>query len=521
MAGLLAASVSLAAVLALAAGCNSGLGVNRADARKGGSVLVGLSRAPDSLDPAVARSPEALQALWLAYTPPLTYRHAGGARGTQIVPGLAERMPEASADAKSFRFTFRKGLRYSDGRPLLAGDFERAISRALTLSPVARRELSGVVGVAGAGRRGDPSEGIEGIVTDERTRTVRIELSAPDPGFARLLASTWAAPVPPGTPARDLSSSPPAGIGPYRPQGSSPGRAYVLSRRRDFRLANVPAGNVDSLTGTVIREPARRTSQTLRGRLDLTEGEPPAPRLPQIRSEDKQRYREFPTLAARFVSFDLARRPFRDQDVRRAVSFAFDLQTLVRLEEGFLRPTCNLIPPQVPGFAPLDPCPYGSREGDADLVRAAQLVRRSRGRKTRVIVDGGRGPRSGALARYGTQTLRKIGLRARPARTTSEARRAQLTFVERRPAQPAPARYIDAVDDAGVRSDAGALERDGTASDTDPRWAGLDSRAVKAALVTPLGVATTGVLLSERLDADNCLTYHPRFGTDLSALCLR
>ncbi|MEJ7715487.1 MAG: ABC transporter substrate-binding protein [Thermoleophilaceae bacterium] len=194
---LLAAVVFALAVLA--AGCSSGISGDRVDARKGGSVLVGLPSEPDSLDPAVATGPEALQALWLAYTPPLTYRHAGGARGTGIVPGLAERMPEASGGDTTFRFTFRDGLRYSDGRPLLAGDFERAITRALVLSPVARRELAGVVGVSGAARRGQ-SEGVEGIVTDERTRTVRIELAAPDPGFPRVLASTWAAPVPPGPP---------------------------------------------------------------------------------------------------------------------------------------------------------------------------------------------------------------------------------------------------------------------------------------------------------------------------------
>ncbi|MGI8749285.1 MAG: ABC transporter substrate-binding protein [Thermoleophilaceae bacterium] len=498
-------AVVLVALTVLAAGCNSGIGGDRADARKGGSVLVGLPSGPDSLDPAVARSPEALQALWLAYTPPLTYRRAGGARGTEIVPGLAERMPEASAGDTTFRFTFRKGLHYPDGRPLLAGDFERAIGRARALNPPARRELSGV----------------EDIVADERTRTVRIELAAPDPAFPRLLASTWATPVGPGPPARDISSSPPAGIGPYRLKGSSRGRAYVLSRRRDFRLANVPAGNVDSIAGVVVRDSSRRTNQTLRGRLDLTQGEPPTSRLPEIRSEDKRRYREFPTLSERFVSFDLARRPFRDQDLRRAVSFALDLQTLVRLEEGFLSPSCNLIPPQVPGYARLDPCPYGPREGDADLVRAEQLVRGSRDRKVEVIVDGGPGPRSEALARYGVGTLRKIGLRARRARTERDSSRAQLRFAEVRPALPGPAGYIGAVDDAGIRSDAGATQRDGTVAETVARWADLDKRVVGGGLVAPYGVATTGVLLSERLDAANCLRFHPVYGADLSALCLR
>ena len=55
-------AVACAAALLLG-GCNSGITGDRGDARKGGSVLVGLSVAPDSLDPALASSPEALQAL--------------------------------------------------------------------------------------------------------------------------------------------------------------------------------------------------------------------------------------------------------------------------------------------------------------------------------------------------------------------------------------------------------------------------------------------------------------------------
>ncbi len=497
------------------AGCNSGLSGDRADARKGGSVLVGLAKAPASLDPAVAADQTALQAVRLAYTPPLTYRHAGGGRGTEIVPALAEGMPTVSADYRTVRFTFRRGLRYSDGRRLQAGDFELAIRRALVLNPRARRALAGVVGVR------DARHDVAGITTDQRTRTVRIDLAAPDPNFTSVLASTWAAPVSSGTPTRDLSSAPPAGIGPYRAVRRRRGQVYAFSRRRGFRLANVPAGNVDSVSAVVVPERARRTALALRGRLDLSEGEPPAPRLPQIRSEEKQRYREFPTLASRFVSFDLGRRPFGDQDIRRAVAFALDLQAVARAEEGFINPACNLIPPHVPGYVPADPCPYGPRENDADLVRAAQLVRGSPARKARVVVDGGPGPRAGVLARYGVQTLRKIGLRARVARTPAQARRAQLTFAERDPGTPEPGRYLGVVDDAGVRSDAGALERDAPLARSAPRWAALDRRVVQGALVAPLGVATTGVLLSERLDADNCLTYNPLYGTDLAALCLR
>jgi len=498
-----AALLALACVLGVATGCDGGITGDRGDAREGGSVLVGLAERPDSLDPALARSPVALQALWLAYTPPMTYRRAEDAQGTQLAPGLAESAPEADDQNREFTFTLRKNLSYSDGRPVLAGDVDRAIRRSRALNPDARRALAG----------------IEDVAADERKREVRITLSVPDPEFPDLLTTLWTAPVPPGTPTRDLTRTPVAGVGPYRLEAPTRGRAYVLTRRRGFRLSGVPAGNVDSVAGTVVRDNARRTSQTLSGLLDVTQGEPPVQRLPQIRSEYKSRYREFPTLTSRYVAFNLDRPPFTDQDARRAVAFALDLRALTRLEDGFLSPTCNAIPPQVPGYVELDPCPYGARDGDPDLVRAERLVRGSSDRDARVLVDGGEGPRADPLARYGVEVLKKIGLRARRARTERDRLRAHLRFEEVTPSLPVPARYLDVVTDSGVHSEVGALERD---ADTpkSPRWAALDRDVVEGALIAPFGLRTTGVLLSERLDADQCLRFHPVYGLDFSSLCL-
>ncbi len=140
------------------------------------------------------------------------------------------------------------------------------------------------------------------------------------------------------------------------------------------------------------------------------------------------------------------------------------------------------------GFVELDPCPYGTREGDSDLVRAEQLVRGSRQRNVRVLVDGGTGPRADALARYGVDTLRKIGLRARLARTPRERRRAQLGFADITPSRPVPSPYLSVVSDVGVRSDVGALERD-EQTPKAARWAALDRDVVEGALIAPYGLA--------------------------------
>lgn len=494
------------AALALAAvvpGCNSGDDRAGGSGREGGSVVIGLAAAPDSMDPAVASSPEALQAVWLAHTPPLTYGRREGGAGTALVPGLAEKVPEPSEDGLAWEFTLRKGLRYSDGREVRPSDFERGIRRALALNPSARRALSRV----------------EGISADRRTRRVRIDLERPDPLLPYALASTWASPVPAGTPSRELPAVP--GVGPYVVGRRERGTAYVLTRRRSFDLPGIPRGNVDLIAARVVPTAAARTTAAIAGELDAVQGEPPTTLLPEIRSKYKDRYSEHRTLSARYAQLDLGRRPFRDEDVRRAVSFALDERTLVRLEDGFLSPSCNMIPPAVAGYEAADPCPYGERDGNADLVEARDLVEASLDADARVLVDGGDGPRADALARYGVETLDKIGLRARAARTPAERERAQLRFASRLPAIPHPAGYLELPDDPLIGSRVGLLELAGPPAKEAGRWAELDREIVSEALLAPYGVSTTGTLLSERLDAENCLRFHPVHGLDLSSLCVR
>jgi ABC-type transport system substrate-binding protein len=299
------------------------------------------------------------------------------------------------------------------------------------------------------------------------------------------------------------------------------GDLYVLKRRRNFELAGVPGGKVDLISARSIRGAARRAAAVIAGRADVVQETPPLSLLPEIRSKYADRYEEHATLAARYLRFDLRRRPFRDKDVRRAVSFALDERTLARLEDGFLSPSCNLLPPQVPGSEPPDPCPYGERQGNADLIRARKLVEESPGREARVLVDGGDGPRAPVLARYGANTLDKIGLRARPARNRRERRRAQLRFSTELPPLPHPAFYFRAIDEALLGSRVALLELEAPPGKVAGRWAELDHQVVERALLAPFGVATVGVLLSERLDAANCARFHPVHGIDLSSLCLR
>lgn len=468
----------------------------------------------------MASDPVALQALWLVHTPPLTYARAEGGAGTQVVPGLAVGAPEVSSDARTFTFVFRGGLRYSDGRPLRAGDFERAVKRALRLNPDGLELFGNIEGAARYSRELLSAGDLPGVSADDRTGAVRVSLSTPEPGFAFALASPLAAPVPAGTEARDLSERPPPGIGPYRLARPREGTAFVLERRARFALPEVPAGNVDEIAG-VVQDPAGATRAAIDGFTDVVQGRPPRDLLPGVRSEFKSRYAEHATLAVEQFVMDPERPPFDEQDTRRAVAFALDEAALARLRDNFSEPACNVLAPAVAGYERLDPCPFGEREENSDLVRARALVEDAPDPSPTVLVAAG--PELGAAPAQGylVATLRKIGLRARPALTSREREQAQVSVVRSLPAAPHPARYLEAVTQPVLETRASLLELEGDPAEHAVDWAALDREAVEGATVAPYGVETTGVLLSERMDAENCARFHPVFGLDWSSLCVR
>jgi len=511
-----AAGAALTALALTVAGCSSDA-EPRGDAREGGSIVVAEAVAPDSLDPALASSPAARRTAWLAYTPPLTYGRVEGKGGTELVPALTEQLPEASDDGRTYTFVLRPGLRYANGVPLRAGDFERAVARSLRLNPRAAAAFGDIVGARAYAASKDSDVDIEGMVADERERSVRIELETPDRLFPYALATTLAAPVPIGTPLRDLSEDPPPGIGPYRVSQVRRSGDVVLERRPDWRLAGVPAGNAQEIVTRTIPDRAERVRAVLDGRADLVEGESPLRMLPDIRSKYKDRYEEYPTLRSLYVAIHARRAPFRDADVRRALAFALDSGTLARTYDGFLEPSCNVLPPEVAGYHRLDPCPYGERVGNADLVEASRLVEEAEAGGVPVTVADGRDRRGRRIARYLAGTLRKIGLRAR----VTPAPGAQVAFRIANPVVPHPSGYLRAVDDPVLRARVDLLEQEADATDAEQEWADVDAEVVKRAYVAPYGVATAGVLASRRLDMENCGRFHPVVGMDYSSVCVR
>ena len=495
----MACPVLLAAVLGLA-GCMGG-GEESGSARDGGSIGVGVSALPKTLDPALATEPEELQLLWLVHTPLLTYRRASGRDGTQLVPGLAEDMPKVSEDGLTYRLSLRPGLTYSNGAPVRPGDFERAVDRVRALhSPLARLY-----------------EDIVTIEANPKTGAIAVTLAQPDPSFPYLLALPAGAPVPRGTPEKDLSSRPPPGVGPYRLMRSE--SRVALLRTRGFVLSGVSAGHVDRITLLRPRPPRQQVQAVVTGRLDVMQEQAPVDLLPEVRSKYGARYREDTTATTVALVPDTGAPPFDDPAVRRAVGVSLDPPTLVRLYVGLLEPSCNLLPAVVRGYRRLDPCPIGDLDEPPDLPKAKQQVddAGAAGASVRVVADPGV-PR--AVERNIVGTLRKIGLAASTGRSGATLRVQRVT-----PLLAHPAAFVEPVAGAVFDTDLRGVIEDATlpesAAEGDDAWAAADRIIVESGYAAPLGSERRPAFLSERLDIQNCFRFQPVFGLDLSSLCIR
>jgi peptide/nickel transport system substrate-binding protein len=510
-------------------------------------ITVAASEQLGPIDPALGASAGATEATWLVYTPLLTYRHAEGPDGTTVAPGLAQDTPVISADGRDYRLTLRAGLQYSDGTPVRASDFEHEIERVLALRSPGSGLFTGIEGARAYADAGRPDGDITGITANDRTGDIRIRLTQPDGTFQNALATTFSAPVPATTPFADRSGSPPPGVGLYRIARSVPGREFVLERNRRFDLSEFPQPNLDTITFRVVGSPQHQTAEVSAGRIDYMQDTPPPALLPRVRADHGDRFREFATGSLAYFFLNPAKAPFDRIEVRRAVNLAVDRREVVRLLGGLLEPACNALPPTVPGYRRIDPCPYGKPAGPPDLTAARGLVARAGARGADVVVWGPRDGGSGAaITNYYASALRGIGLRARArlvdfasyARTVGDvATGAQTGFANFQEDLPHPADFLrqfsgaaitpvgsvnlGRVNDSEITS---AIERLRQVPDprrVEAQWAAVDRTLAQRAYLVPLGYLKRTTFVSDRVKLDGCALVHPVYGNDLSSFCGR
>jgi peptide/nickel transport system substrate-binding protein len=406
--GKLARGAVLACAVVAIAAAISGCGGSSQRGPGPESVLRGTTASfPDYLDPALSLSIEGWSAMWNTYLPLLTYRHAPGRAGTDLIPGLARSLPRITDHGRTYTLFLRNGLRYSDGEPVRASDFTHSLERLLTMNSGGSALFEDIVGV----RRfmHVKKGGIEGVHTDDHSGRITIRLREPSGTFVYALATLYAAPLPADTPDEDLSAHPPPASGPYEIVSSRPGRGWEYVRNPEWSkvdgeaMPQLPSGHFDRIEVRVMRNPETQVNEVEHGESDWMVDPPPADRLAELRRRPGgTRLRAFPQASAFYFWMNTTQAPFHDVRVRRAVNYAIDPAALDRIYGGTMSPLQQVLPAAMPGHRTIHPYPH-------DMARAKALIAAADPRERHVTVWTDNYPPNLEAGEYYEGVLRELG----------------------------------------------------------------------------------------------------------------
>ncbi len=411
---------SVIAVLVLAAVAAIGLAScgssSSSEGKEGGTLKGAYASFPDYLDPALSYTAEGWTAMYDTYLPLLTYKHASGAEGSEVVPGLAKEVPTTknggiTNGGKTYTLFLRKGLKYSDGKPIKASDFPYSVERMFKLNSPGSPFYTSIVGAEKFAET--KSGGISGIKADDKTGEIKIELEKPRGTFLNELGLLFVALLPKGTPEHNLTATPPPASGPYMITKSEPGRGWSYARNPSWAKTNaklipeVPSGHVDKIDISVIRNNSTEVNEIERGKIDWMQNPPP----PDLYSKVKEKYegsqlRVEPTVSTYYFWMNMQKPPFNDPKVRQAVNYALNSEAFERIYSGQLKGLHQILPPGMPGHKPFNLYPY-------NMAKARQLIKEANPSDRNITVWADDEPENAEATQYYQNVLTELGFHAK------------------------------------------------------------------------------------------------------------
>ena len=388
----------------------SGVGADH----RGGTLVMRVTGPIDQINPELCcELPPNVRIL--SYDSLLAYSKSPASPDT-LVPDLALAIPAAQTGGLSYTFRLRPDVRYWTGTPVRASDFRRGLERAAQNSSTLAAYIGALPGALACPYR--PRCDLQAaVLTNDRTGTITLRLSHPDPDLLSALGLPYFAPAPAGGGIRP-------GTGPYRVARFVPGQLIDYKRNRYFHEwapAAQPAGYPDRIlvysNGTASADIAAVRS----GRADYTFDTPTPGQLKDIELRSPGLLHTEPLPDTDFLYLNTHAAPFNDVRVRQALNFAVNRNSIAGLYGGLnaATPTCQIIPATIPGHVPYcpytrDPSPSG-RWTAPNLPRARQLIAASgtRGEAVTVLTQAPSGPWDEPTARYIVGLLSQLGYHTR------------------------------------------------------------------------------------------------------------
>ena len=250
------------------------------------------------------------------------------------IPDLAEKF-EASADAKVWTFTLKKGLVFSDGKPLTAKDvvftFERAIDKRSGSYWSSR--LSIIDGApAYAIQKADTITGLE--TPDEYT--IKMTLTTPDAVWTQTISDFAGLGI---LPSHILKDTPPDQMAKssfaFAPTPSAGAFVFAdwkadqyLEIKRNDSYTGGPKAKLDRIFCKVLTQQDVGLAQLEKGELDVMVV--PVTEADRLRKNASLTVTSTPAPSVSFLALNIDRPFFKDKRVRQAMMYALDREAMAK-----------------------------------------------------------------------------------------------------------------------------------------------------------------------------------------------
>jgi peptide/nickel transport system substrate-binding protein len=521
-------------------GTSTGASTGTSGGKNGGTVTIVSGTPPQSADPGLDFTTQGNELESVIDTPLLTFkRGVEGAGGSTIIPALATALPVASNGGKTYTFTLRSGLHYSDGTAIKASDVITAVERDLKIPWQAASFLSGYIKGADAYAKGK-AKSVSGISADDSSGKITVNLVAPFSPIVDIFALPGTAPVPSNTPAKNLASKGTLGDGPYMWSKIDPEHSYTLVQNPKFDVPGLPKGHAATIVYNVNSNVLANAEQVLNNQADVFDpGDTLPPSILQkIKTSATGRYKTVPLNSSWYFWFGVQKPPFNNIYAREAVLAAMDDRALSRLDSGFMTPDCHMIPFGIPGHSSPSNCPFHNPNGPPNLTLAKQLMAKSGMKGQAVTIYGEeRSPRRQYLD-YFAGVLNSLGFKATEKVVNSgvyfttigaPTLKPQMGFGDWNQDFPEPWDFMQLfagnagstlnygyVNDPHYNQQIAALSAKATPS-VASQWAALDNYAVSKAYYAAYGHEAKVKFYSDKLDF-NAGVMSVEYLTDLTSL---
>ena len=423
-----------ALVSALALGIGSMAHADYDPALAGGTLRMVASQGSGTIDPHINYTSGYWNLFQATYDGLIAFQKANGADGFVIVPNLAEAIPEATNDGKTYVFQLRKGIKFSNGKDVDVNDVVASLQRLFKVSSPTSGSFYNIIVGADACLATPATCTLEGgVVADAAAGTVTINLTRPDPEFLYKLAVPHAVILPADSPAEDVGTQPLPGTGTYVISSYDPNKGIVLTRNPHFTQwseAAQPTAYPDEVRLDFGLSGDSQVTEIQQGRADWM-SEPPIERLGELGRDYAAQVNISPLTAWWYAPLNTRIPPFDSEPARQALAYAVNRDALVSLFGGpnLATPVCQVLPEGFPGHEPY--CPF-TKDPDTvwsapDMEKALALVEQSgtKGQEVTVVADDTNA--STAVGTYLQSVLSDLGYDAKLKVLSSDI---QFTYVQ-------------------------------------------------------------------------------------------